>query len=228
MTIVVRNNYSPTMAALTATLPSSFSPELATLPPELTYDGAAHSLRWSGPLAGGTATALTVHGTTVAGDGTQGRIVFRDQILKTDYDQPLSLRVNTPDLAGSLLQVPPIHPHDVASVAMIVRNTGPGITTNAVVTGLVPLNTRVIDQSVVVDGPGTAHQWAGGVVWQGGLTSGQSVTISYQIAAPFTILPDGLPVEMLARDGLGGEWEWRAWLDVRPYLQYWPQIYNEK
>ena len=218
LTLEVRNNLAATLATVTATLPATFVPDSLTSLGGLTYDPATTTFVWGGPLEAGATRAFTLTGTAQAAApaATTGRVVYRDQTLGLDYDQPLHLAPGGPDLSSSSFGVARGESPWPPTLAMVIRNTGPAIAPSAVVTGVLPLDYRVITDSLRLEGPGTAQLWSGGVAWQGMLGSGESVTVTCQLDLKLDPRAAGVPFEMLARDGQGGAWEWRTWPELIP------------
>jgi len=224
LTIEVRNNLTATTAAVTATLPGAFVPDSLTPLGGLVYDPATKTFVWSGPLGAGARRAFTLTGTAQAASpaSSAGRVVYRDQTLGLDYDQPLRLAPGGPDLSSSSSGVSRAGSAWPPTLAMVIRNTGPAIAPSAVVTGLLPMGYRVIPSSLRLEGPGIAQLWSGGVAWQGMLQSGESATVTYQLDLRLDSRAAGMPFEMLAWDGQGGAWEWRTWPALIPAREFLP------
>lgn len=225
--LTVRNNLTDAAVVLTVTLPSSVTPIISTLPPGLTYNPGANTLTWQGPLSTHGAITFAFQVEAFATGHLVGRLVLREQNWDLEYDQPLIVRVAMPDLQTSAVQAAPAWSGRPASIKLVVRNSGPAIAPSAIVTGLAPLRAQVISGTATVEGPGLAQTWAHGVTWHGSLTSNASVTVTYQITTPFVTRSMQVPVEMLAWDGRGAAWEWRAWMEVRPWQVYLPLVLRE-
>jgi subtilisin family serine protease len=234
LSFTVRNNAMATTADVTATLPPGFAADGAAIvtadPGEtaagMTAGNAPDVLLWRGTLAAGGAVTFTVPGRAAGpfGAGTPGRVIFHDERWRIDFDQPLSLRVDAPDLAASALMVGPVTSGGAAIVTMVGRNRGPQAAASAIITGVLPLSSRVIAGSVRMTGSGVLVVGEDRVTWRGALSSGGTVTITYDFTVPLTTRPLSLPVEMLAQDGQGGGWEWRAWAGVGPNRLYMPLV----
>ncbi|MBN1887674.1 MAG: S8 family serine peptidase [Thermoflexales bacterium] len=223
--LVLANNLTDTPAAFTATLPSGVLPVLPTLPPGVTYQAFLNALTWSGETRVGRAITFSFQLVAILSQTGQvrGSVVFHDQVLGLDFDQPLDLRIAAPSLRTSLIEPPRARALQATTVTLQITNSGP-ITASAAVTSLAPLYVPVVWDSATVQGPGAAWTWPGGAGWQGELAAGQAATLSYQITAPFAINPFDLPVEMLAWDGAGGAWEWREWMEVWQVNVYLPLV----
>ena len=224
LTIDVRNNLTATTAAVTATLPGAFVPDSLTPLGGLVYNPATKTFVWSGPLGAGATRAFTLTGTAQAASAASstGGVVYRDQTLGLDYDQPLRLAPGGPDLSSSSSGVSRAGSAWPPTLAMVIRNTGPAIAPSAVVTGLLPMGYRVIPNSLRLEGPGIAQLWSGGVAWQGTLRGGESATVTYQLDLRLDSRAAGMPFEMLAWDGQGGAWEWRTWPELIPAREFLP------
>lgn len=233
VTLTVRNNLLDTNASFTATLPIGIIPDLATLPPGVSYYPTLNTLAWNGAIASGAAQSFTFRVKTNGAYGTlqpPGSVVFRDQVLGFEFDQPLAVRVEAPDLHGdqdacrSEIYAEPALPLKSTAVKMRVCNSGPGVASSAVISSLAPLHLKIISGTVTLDGPGEVQPQTSGLTWRGTLSSEQSITITYRVIAPFVTYGNHLPVEMLAWDGYGGAWEWRAWMDIWQSRVYLPMV----
>ncbi len=227
LTIELRNSLAATTAAMTATLPGTFVPASFAPHQELVYDPVASAWVWHGPLERGATRTFTLTGTaqTATPQASTGKVVYHDQTLGLDYDQPLRLVPGGPDLSSSKLGLVPASPPWPPTLAMVIRNTGQTVASSAVVTSLLPIGYQVLTGSLHLEGTGTAQLWPGGVAWHGMLDSGEAVTVTYQLDIALDARAAGrLPFEMLAWDGEGGAWEWRTWPQLIPTRQFMPLV----
>ncbi len=225
--LMVLNNLANSTAAFTATLPGGVLPE-PDLPPGLIYNPLSNTLTWRKDIFAHEPLVFKIKVTpTLTLSNQSGHILFYDQATGLEFEQPLVLRVGTPDLRLSMLEMSSSRSGELTTVTVGGRNSGTDIASPAVITGLLPLSTQVIPDTIAVSGPGMASPWSGGITWRGALGVGQSVTVTYQFTAPLVTQTRWLPLEMLLWDGAGSAQEWRAWLEVHPAQIYLPLVRRE-
>lgn len=214
--------------AFSTTIPA----ELELLPGSLTgpatYDPDARRVSWGGALAPGSGLTVTWAAvvTTTLPSGTRVtqtvRLALTDQQIA--FDRWAVVRVDAPDLGPSALQFTPpaIRPGGLFTGLLVVENRGTG-TASAAATISLPLGIEPVAGSLAWEGGGAAEMVTGGVGWEGPLTAGAAVTVTWQMRAPTIFLPALYGVAFL-EDGAGGRWERPAWVEVRPWRVILPLI----
>jgi uncharacterized repeat protein (TIGR01451 family) len=235
-TLTARHNGPvPIHATLTATLPLSvtFIPE--SLTPGAGFDLASGAVTWTGMLDPGAAITVSYR-VTLTADVLTGTLAlpgtplttlaaFHDDTHGIPFDQVAVVRLAAPDLSLSTFTAPPlVRPNAPLTYTLIVSNSGLSVASSAYVTVLLPLNTQVVTNSLVLSGPGSVVMLSDTISWNGSLDVGQSALLEYELSTAGMLTGRGLSSEALLGDGMGGAWERALWVDVTPYRVYLPVV----
>jgi uncharacterized repeat protein (TIGR01451 family) len=187
MTCVLRNDGWADIAAahLTVTLPAELEIVAGSSSAGLTYDPAARTLRWHGPVAQNQTVThgFRVNVTDTLADSTYislpARLSYDDHSIA--FDLPYILRVNAPDLSLSTLEAGSTAslPDRLVAYTMTVRNTGVSAAV-AVMTTTVPSHTTFVDP-MYTGGVGTWQVVSDALFWTGPVAAGNEVVLSYQL-----------------------------------------------
>jgi len=230
-TLTVRHNgAAPIHVTLTATLPLSVTFIPASLTPGAGFDAASGVVTWTGTLDSGAAITVSYRSVltgTLAMPGTPltTSAVFRDDTHGISFDQTAVVRLAAPDLSLSTFTAPPlVWSNAPLTYTLVVSNSGLSVAASAYITVLLPLHTRVVTNSLVLSGPGSAAILSDTIGWTGSLDVGQSATLEYRLSTVGMLTGRALPSEALLWDGVGGAWERVLWVDVTPYRVYLPLV----
>ncbi len=212
MTIVARNDRQSAIdhAAFAATLPLS-----------VTYAGG-DALAWSGSLAPDQAVTYTIAMTVNADHPIGVPVVFDDFDQRLHFTSTARLMINAPSFAFDLAPAPnPIRLRHAITWALTARNTGSDAPATYIVAH-VPFDQPAIS-GTVTSTIGSITQDSGTIQWNGSLASGQIVTLTYEMSAPFDLQNKLYYGSAILSDGQN-VWHAGAWLSVQPYQRYLPLI----
>jgi hypothetical protein len=138
------------------------------------------------------------------------------------------VRVGVPDLSRSTLRCwpYPVRPGGVATCALALANVGPGAAPGATAAISLPVGTAIVSGSLGWVGEGTAEATTGTVRWSGPLAAGGSVSLTYQLVAPESLVEWPAYSVAFLEDREGGRWERAEWLRVEPLQQYFPLVFH--
>ncbi len=224
-TLALRNTGITTTVALSNALPSTLT-YLGGALSGGAYDAAQRSIYWRGELAAGETITLTYRA-RLASSLAEGEIVDSPVQLRLGIGLELTrhmlLRVNAPDLSFSQKRTSAtaIKPWEPLTYTLTLRNDGVR-TAHAQLVDELPDALRCIPGSAIAtDGVLTAT--AERIAWQGDISVGGIVTITYPVA--YTAPPAGtarggeiVSNEAVISDGLGETLRRRADVRVWPAL----------
>ncbi len=232
-TTALHNSGPETVSAtLSNTLPSS----LTLVPDGLTgpaaYDPLTHRFSWEGPLGPGAAITSTYRVTVAAGLPTGTLIAnmacfgLEDQDIR--FHHAAVVRVGTPDLSPSAFRCSPspARPGTTVTCTLALANAGPGDAPAAVITNLLPADATLVPDSLVWMGGGTTEVLTETVRWNGSLSAGGRVTLTYWLTLPTNPIHPPLYSVAFLEDGTGGTWERATWLLLKPWRAYLPVAYR--
>ncbi|MGC9399453.1 MAG: S8 family serine peptidase [Anaerolineae bacterium] len=210
---------------ITHTTPSSVTPLLATLPPEMTYDADGRELRWTGEVAPDVPVKLRwqaeIEPQAVPGRPLTPTVAIKLAAWDLAFSRTAALWIGGADLGSSAWLSPTgsaVQAGKPVTLTFTLRNHGPDALQNGEVhvwltPGLAPLTATL---------PPT--RGLGLRLWQGELPSGASQKLSLTVR-PWT---GGRPLRLdaLLDDGTGQRWTRALWLDVIPWRLYLPVIYK--
>lgn len=219
-TLALRNTGITTTVALSNTLPPALTYLGGTLSGGA-YDAAQRSIYWRSELAAGEAITLTYRARLASplADGvTVDNPVHLRLGIGLELTRHMLLRANAPDLSLSVKRanVDAIRPWEPLTYTLTLRNDGVR-TAHAQLVDELPGALRCIPGSSITTG-GVLTATAERIAWQGNITVGEAVTITYRVsytAPPGSIARGGeiLGNEAVISDGLGETLRRRA--DVR-------------
>jgi uncharacterized repeat protein (TIGR01451 family) len=160
-----------------------------TVPPQWTYDQAAHALRWTGDLPRNTRLVPDPE-ITVALDGDLGEnthltstaLLAGDGITIT---RTAEWRINAPDLRESSKSVPDdqrvVAAGQLARFTIAVRNTGTHPADDFILTDTLPVGLLLVRDSVFADAqaPVDLETVPGAIVWHGSVAPGRTAALTY-------------------------------------------------
>ncbi|HZY43734.1 MAG TPA: S8 family serine peptidase [Anaerolineae bacterium] len=215
-TIVTLNDMPVTItqAAYTITLPLS-----ATLK-------NGNPLIWAGSLLPNqsiTATVVITLATDLnAGDVVTLPVQFVDQDHALQFVSTARLAIDAPAFAFDLQpSSASIRPHDLITWTLTARNFGLDAPV-AVITDLLPFNQTIVSGSLAYDS-GSASYLSGTIRWNGSISAGQSITLSYQMSGPLVFSDHVYYAGAVMSDG-SDVWQAGNWLTVQPYQSYLPIV----
>lgn len=215
-TIVVMNDLPLAIhqAAYTITLPLS-----ATLK-------NGDPLTWSGALLPGqsiTATiVITLDASLNAGDVVTLPVQFSDQDHALQFVKTTRLTLDRPAFQFDLKPTAPlVRPYDLVTWTLVARNDGFAAPAT-LITLLSPFGQTIISGSLAYNS-GAATYLTDTILWVGPISSGQFITMSYQMRAPFMTATRTYYGSAVLHAGLD-VWQTGNWLTVQPYQAYLPLI----
>jgi len=222
---------------VTASFSNTLPPELSLVSGSLTgpavYDPPAQRLTWTGDLPPGAVLTVTYRA-TVSASLSVGVVISNPAWLSLD-DQRIGfrrfavVRVGTPDLSSSTFILSPASARPGRQVTATLRlgNGGPADAVSATAAVSLPLGTSFAPGSLEWAGGGGAEFLTGAVRWQGALSSGAVVTVTWGLTLPCTLSPGPLYSVAFLEDGTGGRWERPAWVGLEPWRVYLPTVRRE-
>ncbi len=231
----------PVGVSLSNTLPLSLTMVPGSLTGPAVYAPSERRVSWAGSLAAGEGITFTYQVTapTDAPAGTillnRARFGLEEQGIR--FRRDAAVRVDAPDLSPSVLRCRPSPLHGrIVTCALSLANVGPADAVRAEV--LIPIRAGVslVTGTLSWTGGGTLYmptgtvRWDGPVMigWAGLVTTGEPVTISYQLDVLDELLhyPALYHVALIA-DGAGGAWERPVWVILDPRRVYLPLVLKQ-
>ena len=205
------------------------------------YDPVTRRISWSGDLGVGDALTFTYRLQVTAGTGqvqslNRAEFTLGGQGLR--FEREAVVQVGAPDLATSVLTVEPatVHSATEVTVTLALRNTSltclggqcqGADAPNASVEVPLPWTMRLVTGTLSVVGGGAAVELPteNRVEWEGPLSVGEPVTLSFRAVAPRALHePTWAFVAARLEDGMGGAWERGDWLYAEPWRFYLPVV----
>ncbi len=215
-TIVAMNDMplAITQAAYTITLPVS-----ATL-----KNGAP--LTWKGSLLPNQSITATLVMTLAAGLSAGDAVTLPVQFIDQDHTLPFvktaRLTIHQPAFAFDLQpSSTSIRSHDLMTWMLTARNLGLEAPA-AIITDLLPFTQTIVSGSLAYDS-GAASYLSGTIRWNGSISAGESITLSYQMSGPLVFSNHVYYASAVLSDG-SDVWQAGNWLTVRPYQIYLPIV----
>ncbi|HID53643.1 MAG TPA: DUF11 domain-containing protein, partial [Anaerolineae bacterium] len=217
---------------LTNTLPA----ELTLVPGSLTggagYDAAARQITWQGGLNSGAARVFTYQavpdanlppGTAVT--NTLSIYYGRHQLR---FERAAVTWAAAPDLSQSSLTAVINQPYAANIVTYTLRLRNDGLTAANNISTVVNLPYAMIPftDTLSVSG-GTAVLSSQRIHWQGDLSPGGAVTIALALEREPAAVFERVPATAVIKDGITAAILRENWLDLAPYSQYFPIVYQE-
>ncbi len=216
-------------AFLTTTIPPGLTLLPATMSPELTYDPLSRQVSWQGSLASWDGIKLWFDVQVDGGLPNGTLISFPAWIGYADhgitFERPFFVRVGSPNLLSSTLQVQPSLPvpRQVLTCTLAVRNGGT-LSTIAMVTSYLTTHAQFTG-TLESDGVGTGTVISNLLTWDGPVTAGQTVNLRYRVALDRT---GGyvLPLHVWVVDEWGGRTMVETYLNVDYIKIYLPLAFK--
>jgi subtilisin family serine protease len=183
-------------------------------------------LTWSGsllPHQSLTSTiVITLNANLNAGDVVTLPIHFSDQDHALQFVKTARVTIDRPTFKFDLNPtIPLVRPYELVTWTLVARNHGIAAPT-ALITALLPFSQSIVSGSLAYNS-GTATYVTDTILWNGSISTGQSITLTYQMRAPFitatrtyyggAVLDDGLDV-----------WQIGNWVTLQPYQSYLPLV----
>jgi len=220
-TLALRNTGLTTTLALSNTLPPALTYLGGTLSRGV-YDAGQRSIYWRGELAAGETVTLTYRArlaSPLAESATVDSPVRLRLGIGLELTRHMLLRANAPDLSLSQKRASAeaIKPWEPLTYTLTLRNDGVR-TARAQLVDELPEALRCVPASVTATG-GVLTATTERIAWQGELTVGQTITITYGVAytaPPGSMARGGEMVgnEVVISDGLGETLRRRATVHV--------------
>jgi len=232
-TTVLRNDGPETVSAsLSNTLPVSLPLTPSSVTGPGSYDPATHRLSWSGSLGPRAAVTFTYRVTVATGmpAGTAivntARFELEDHAIR--FHRAAVVRVDAPDLSSSVFSCTPspARPSAVVTCTLALRNTGVADASTATISNMLPSGMKLVPGSASSGGVGTVLEVDNGVTWEGLVSMGGAVTVTYRAFAPPDVRHGWVYNQAFVEDGTGGEWERGVWLEIEPLRRYFPLMFR--
>jgi hypothetical protein len=197
-------------AAITATLPISLA-------------GPGGSLvTWYGSLQPGEGVTQTFTVTPTASGAISLPVIFQDVDRQLAFTSLAQVAVDVPFIELNLSpSSSTVFGRAVMTWTLTVHNRGADWPAGQII-GLLPFDQVAISDTVTATF-GAAMSLTRTVMWQGALPSGQAVTVTYQMTAPFSLNNQRLYGSAVVIDD-AGIWQTGAWVNVQPRRAYLPLV----
>ena len=147
-------------------------------------------------------------------------VEFRDVSHNLRFTYQARLPIDTPSFALDLSpSTDPIHPRDVITWTLGVRNLG-AIANSTIVTALLPFDRPMVTGTLKTT-TGSASELSGTIHWAGSIPSGTAITLTYQMSGPLSTIDRVYYGGAAVSDGVE-LWQTGNWLKVQPYRFYLP------
>lgn len=227
-------SFSNTVPASLTLVPDSLTgPSTALGTSPATYSATMRLISWKGPLEAGDVATITYQATVttslpaLTSIANTALLSIEDQYIR--FYRTATVQTDAPDLSPSILQCDPSPAElgNLVTCTLAIANAGPGDTSTAVVTNVLPSGATFITTSLTLQGSGTITGVLTNTLrWTGTLTAGDRVTVTYQLALPIDLT--ALPVYNVAflEDGIGKIWERAAWVLLTPRRYHFPLVFR--
>ena len=196
-------------AALTVTLPANVSDP----------DGA---LTWQGSLLPGQRVTQTLAMTVTNGERVELPVYFEDLDHQLHFTMTARLPLTVPQLDLNVQPAPASVLSREVMTWTVTANNRSSIDRVTTITSVVPFNQSIISTSVQASS-GAIEYYTDTLAWNGVISAGQTITLTYQMTAPRTLYTQDYYASAIAV--IDNEVRHAdAWLNVQPRRAYLPVI----
>jgi len=215
-TIVAMNDMPLTIAQAAYTLTVPLSATLKNGDP----------LTWSGSLLAHqsiTATfVFTLDTNLSAGDVVTLPVQFSDRDHVLHFVNTARLTIDRPTFAFDLSPINSwVRPGELMTWTLVARNQGVGAPA-VLITALLPFNQTIVSGTLAYQS-GAATYLTDTIWWQGSISTGQSISLTYQMSASSSLSKSLYYGGAVLADGMD-TWQTGNWLTVQPYQVYLPVV----
>lgn len=229
-TLEIRNDgLATTTVVVSNSLPSGVEIVDGSLTGPAAYDPGAREIAWEGRLGPGRRITVSYRA-VFSPDLPAGTVVSNSARLElvehgVRFERTATVRVGTADLSPSNLSIQPTvaRPGAVTTLTLHLSNIGPSDSVSATAVVSVPRGTVPVSGSLDWT-EGSASLSSHAASWSGTISSGRTITVTWQVSLPRW--PQGGPLHGVAfiEDGAGGRWERPAWVWLGPWRVHLPVI----
>ncbi len=219
--------------SLSNTLPTNLNIVTDSITGPGSYYTPTRRLSWSGSLDPDEVVTFTYR-TTVVTDVLLGDSIINTASLGIEehfvrFHRAAVVRVGTPDLSPSSFGCDPsiARPGAAVTCTLALANAGPGDTLTVTAAISLSMDATFASGSLDWTGGGMVEVFSDTVRWNGALSAGREVVLTYQLSLPSDPVHPLLYSVAFLEDGVGGAWERAAWILPDPWRAYFPVVMRD-